>query len=167
MQRLSGPAIELSLLEWLKDAQSTATTRGRRGVEPGHIEFSFEGINSALGTVLIFDETDAFVELDVFVDYEGQNWDLILELQCEPVGVAGGYVCDMCEPEDRNVFPTREALWRDHLFEPFLEWINEKLAKADVIGLYGAPGRMTSARLLRSSAIPKDDPPDICVPLRV
>jgi hypothetical protein len=29
------------------------------------------------------------------------------------------------------MFVSREALWIDHLFEPFLEWVNERLSKAN------------------------------------
>jgi hypothetical protein len=138
---------------------------------PESIEMSFDGMNPAVGAIIKYDEndeTDAFVELEVFVDWEGSNWDLILNLDCEPVRRADGYICDLCPPEDRKVFSSREALWRDHLFEPFLEWINEQLAQADVIGLSGSPGEgMTRATLLRSSAIPEDDPPGFCVPLRL
>jgi hypothetical protein len=145
---------------------SVAVRVGKQTLES--IEISFDGMSPAVGAIIQYDETEAFVELEVFVDWEGANWDLILNLDCEPVRSPDGYVCDLCPPEDRKVFPSREALWRDHLFEPFLEWINEKLAQADVIGLYGSAGEgMTCAALLRSSAIPGNDRPGIYVPLRL
>jgi hypothetical protein len=34
------------------------------------------------------------------------------------------------------IFPSREALWTDHLFEPFLKWVNEKLAPARWLGIF-------------------------------
>jgi hypothetical protein len=158
-----------ALVDWLSDAEPRLALALRVDKQDSEsIEVSFVGINTAVGAIIKYGETDAFVELEVFVDWEGSNWDLILNLDCEPVCRADGYVCSMCLPEDQKMFPGREALWRDHLFEPFLEWINEKLAQADVIGLYGSPEKgMTRAALLQSSAIPKDDPPGVCVPLRL
>jgi len=57
-----------------------------------------------------------------------------------------------CPPEARRVFVDRPALWGDHLFEPFLEWVNDNLAKAKWLELHGDPGFATWARLL-----PKDN----------
>ncbi len=65
----------------------------------------------------------------------------------------GGYQCKHCVHEDGKqvmMFPSREALWKDHLFEPFLQWVNEVLAPArwlqlSSIGEYGS----TWAQLLR------------------
>ena len=56
--------------------------------------------------------------------------------------MAAGYL------ESRPVFPDRPALWTDHLFEPLLEWVNESLAKAKWLALYGSPDYGTWARLL-------------------
>jgi hypothetical protein len=35
------------------------------------------------------------------------------------------------------------------LFEPFLDWVNDDLAKAKLLALHGNPGYATWARLLR------------------
>jgi hypothetical protein len=158
-----------AFLDWLSDAGPRLAIALRVDKQDSEsIEVSFVGINTAVGAIIEYGETDAFVELDVFVDWECRNWDLILILDCEPVRRANGYVCDLCPPEDRKVFASPEALWRDHLFEPFLEWVNEDLATADVIYLWSSPGRgMTSARLLRSSATPEVDPSGVSVPLRL
>lgn len=32
--------------------------------------------------------------------------------------------------DSAKLFPSREALWQDHLFDKFLSWVNEKLAPA-------------------------------------
>jgi hypothetical protein len=39
-----------------------------------------------------------------------------------------------------TTWPTREALWQDQLFEPFLKWVNERLAPATWLRLYGTKG---------------------------
>lgn len=72
-------------------------------------------------------------ELAVHVDWQGEWWDMIIDLDVWPYHTRGGYKCKCClvEPgESAVIFPSREALWQDHLFDPFLEWVNEELAPA-------------------------------------
>jgi hypothetical protein len=90
--------------------------------------------------------------------HQGAFWDFLLDPDSEPKRVPGGYVCDLGPPESRSVFPNRPALWTDHLFEPFLEWVNETLAKAKWLALYGSPDYATWARLL------PDDMPSQALP---
>jgi hypothetical protein len=60
----------------------------------------------------------------------------------------------MCNrPAARRVFPDRPALWADHLFEGLLVWVNDNLARAKWLALYGSAGQASWARLL-----PGDDP---------
>ena len=51
------------------------------------------------------------------------------------------------------MFADRPALWTDHLFEGLLEWVNDSLARAKWLALYGSPEWASWARLL-----PGDDP---------
>jgi len=72
-------------------------------------------------------------ELAVHINWQGEWWDMIIDLDVWPCDARGGYKCKDClvEPgESAVIFPTREALWQDHLFDPFLKWVNEKLAPA-------------------------------------
>jgi hypothetical protein len=90
-------------------------------------------------------------EICVRADIEGEFWDLLFSWDSvEPVEVPTGYKCKNCIPPHDRVYPTREALWCDHLFTPFLHWVNEKLAVADAIGFYGDPSSMSWAKLLFS-----------------
>jgi hypothetical protein len=59
----------------------------------------------------------------------------------------GGYFCELCPKDTRQIYPSRDALRTADIFEPFLDWINDDLAKAEAIVLDGEPGRWTSARL--------------------
>jgi hypothetical protein len=52
-----------------------------------------------------------------------------------------GYVCDECPEDDRPVFPSREALWRAEVFEPFLAWVNRELANAVAVRSPARPTR--------------------------
>jgi hypothetical protein len=78
-----------------------------------------------------------------------------------------GYVCGHCEAEARKTFPNLEALWRDHLFEPFLEWVNKKLATAEAVGFYGSlSSGWTHAELLPNYDPRRASPEVFIVPLR-
>lgn len=68
----------------------------------------------------------------------GECWDLVESHEAGAVASASGYFCTLCVLEARVFYPSREALWRDHLFETFLEWVNDKLLKARWIGIYGS-----------------------------
>jgi hypothetical protein len=136
-----------------------------------HLEFTG---NPALSAALINSE------INVTVEWQGECWDFLLSLDVLPKQTAGGYVCGHCltampsdsrsaatKPEERTIFPSLEALWRDHLFEPFLKWVNEKLATADAVGLYGSPSCGWTHAELISNHDARRTKPDIRIPLRV
>ena len=50
---------------------------------------------------------------------------------------SGQYYCYLCEPEDQELFPTRQDLWEKHCFEPLFEWIKTNLDKSRWVGLFG------------------------------
>jgi hypothetical protein len=144
-----------------------------RTEDAGSLHLEFTG-NPALSAALINSE------INITVEWQGECWDFLLSLDVLPKETADGYVCGYClsampsdsrsagtKPEERTIFPSLEALWRDHLFEPFLQWVNEKLAVAHTIGLYGSPsGGWTHADLL-SNHDTRRTKPDIRIPLRV
>jgi hypothetical protein len=151
-----------AFLVWLEGAAPRISIAARpSGCTEQRIALSFEGINPAIGAFL------TCWELVVFVNWEGRNWDVLLNLDARPRRLArGGYTCECCKRQNRRTFPSLDAFWRDHLFEPLLVWVNGELAAADVIGLYGSPSDgYTYAKLL-----PKNDPgeiePHTCIPVR-
>ena len=87
------------------------------------------------------------------------------------------------------MFADRPALWTDHLFEGLLEWVNESLARAKWLALFGDPehgdlgaaaaGRRSLANAAwrgpeisfawitgKRSREPRDEEPPILVPCR-
>jgi len=91
--------------------------------------FSFVGVTGIIsGWINTF-------EVTVAANWDGEAWDLILDLDAYPVHVEGGYMCRICRPS--ALFPSREALWADHLFEPFLAWVNDALAPFPWLELVG------------------------------
>jgi hypothetical protein len=72
---------------------------------------------------------------------DGSWWDMLLDLEAGVVRRSGGWTCWWCEQEGkRPMFPSREALWADHLYEPLLAWTNERLAPARALALTGGGG---------------------------
>jgi hypothetical protein len=121
-------------LKWLDEPEACLSIPVREEPYIGErIGLVFQGINA---------EIDGFVtcrELTVSVNREGQDWETLLSLDIDARRRRrGGFICSICDPKDRIVFPTLGALWRDHLFEPFLVWVNQELAVAEEIGLYGS-----------------------------
>lgn len=97
-------------------------------------------------------------EIYVWFEWQGEYWDGLIDFMATPELTDTGYVCSLCDPEMRKVYPSREALWCDHMFEPFLAWANGTLVKAPWVKVYG-DGGCTYAELRVSR--PEDRTPDI------
>jgi hypothetical protein len=81
---------------------------------------------------------------------------MLISLDAYIARAAGGYQCQLClsdHPESPELFPSREALWIDHLFEPFLKWVNEQLAPAHWLQISGSSdGGITCAQLIQEES---------------
>lgn len=96
-------------------------------------------------------------DINVAVVWKGQWWDSIFWPDCWHRKVKGGVVCACCEAKEKpTVFPNYEALWKDHLFDCLKDWINNELASAKALGIYGRKGG-TSATLVRTMRAKKDE----------
>jgi hypothetical protein len=84
--------------------------------------------------------------LSVWLKWQGDWWDVLLDLDVYPQHVKGGIRCRLCEGPE-VVWPDMHALWADHFFEPLLTWVNDRYSKASALLLYGEPGMSTSAVL--------------------
>jgi len=94
-------------------------------------------------------------EIAVYAAVEGEVWDLLVSLDLVvPERAEGGWVCRHCVRGvpytgiTPKLYTSREDVWREHLFEEFLAWVNEKLARADTLAFYRFSEGMTSAYLL-------------------
>jgi len=67
-----------------------------------------------------------------------------------------GWCCSLCSPDRQSCFPSVEALWTDHVFEPLWRSITKKLIRAKGVGFYGG-GEMTWAKLIASGDV-EDQP---------
>jgi hypothetical protein len=91
----------------------------------------FRDINSAIEcTITSHDYT-------ISVSNEGEYWDLTDtgDLSVQRTS-SGHYFCEECETGHRELFPTRFALWKDHIFQPILDWANKNLLKTKWICLF-------------------------------
>ena len=154
--------IQRCFVGWLDEA------RPRLAVQPRVTErndrllkMTFEGLTPMIGANL------SRYDIDVWVAWEdGTCWDLVYSEYIEVAGQLGAHFCKACLPVERTIYASREALWRDHLFELFLSWINNTLAPASALALYKSDLGSTSVTLLREGEVPGNGPPNIVVPLR-
>jgi hypothetical protein len=87
--------------------------------------------------------------LNVSVEWQGECKDLLLSLDAVPQFEHGIYRCSLCVDADQS-WPTLAALWCDHLYEPFLSWVNGELATARKLRIYEIEGGSTWAELTKS-----------------
>lgn len=141
-QKLPRPRIQRAFVRWFREKHSRFAVPVRMTKI------------TAAGILLTFpDHPDCLFawltrfELSVNVDWKGSCWDRLIDFDAWPEPVSGGYRYALCMDFAR-IWPTREAIWRDHLFDPFLLWVNEKLAHSFQVLLYGKPGETTWAKLV-------------------
>lgn len=86
-------------------------------------------------------------DLCVSVDKDGEVWDILLWLDCQPQKLGNHYVFAFCPPHDQERFDNREEWWQSHLFAPLARWM-QTLQSANWLLLFETcPGRSTWARL--------------------
>lgn len=128
---------------------------------PDVIEFGFDLANP----VLMGSITNAG-DLVVSAEWQDECWDFLLAEEARPHQMAMGFVCTLCKQEGTHrVFPSREAVWHDHLFGPLEDFINTKLANAEAVALYRiGGGDSTWAKLISAGEQAED--PAFLVPLK-
>jgi hypothetical protein len=77
--------------------------------------------------------------IEIRVMYQRTLWDILtdFDISARRTGT-GQYYCGLCTP--REMFPSREALWVQHSFAPFLAWTNEHLHTEQWLCLLGRTG---------------------------
>jgi hypothetical protein len=134
------PRIHRSFLDWLGGNQARFLVPIRiKNMTSTSLDIDFIGITKVISAYLLRGE------FRVQVEWNGIPWDTLIYFEVSPIKQGEGYVCDFCDPKQRTVFEDRESLWRDHLFEPFLLWVNTSLAPANWLVLYGTADRFTAA----------------------
>lgn len=117
---------------------------------PSCSELRVQGVHPAIQ--ILFPQN---CEIAVNVEWEGVDWDQLvwLDVYEEPGSGGIGWINGVLFPEFQVVHPTREALWRADVFEPLLTWINEDLAYATHLAIWGIADRATWARLVHDGKV--------------
>ena len=109
----------------------------------------FRGINSAI------DCTINSHGYSISVSNEGECWDLIAEGDISEQRTSSGrYFCEICETGRRELFPTRFALWEDHIFQPIMNWANKNLLKTQWVCLFQYGEGATMAQVVDENSLP-------------
>jgi hypothetical protein len=138
---LPRPRIQRAFVQWFRENRYRFNVSVRLGkISRSGIELNFPNHSKCLSAWL------SGSGLEVFVDWQGLSWDRLISMDCMPVPVPGGYRCAWCL-EFVSVRPSREALWREHLFEPLMSWVNDQIAPASHLLLFGRAGDATWAEL--------------------
>lgn len=94
--------------------------------------------------------------LGVWAYWNGEPWDRLLDLDVIPVKMRDGvgFSCRLCQ-DQTITWSTLEELWANHLFDPFLKWVNKDFANAKTLRLFGECKSTTWANL-SSYSLPDD-----------
>jgi hypothetical protein len=90
----------------------------------------------------------------ISVSHEGGVWDLIDDRELSERRTSSGhYFCELCKPECRELFPTRSALWEDHIFKQLLNWENNNLLKTKWVCLFQYGQGVTMAQVVDEKSL--------------
>lgn len=150
------PRFQRTFIAWLLDnrARFQVKTHIYRRTNK-EILLAFAGVNPTIIYAAIRLEG-----IMVVVEQSGEFYDALFDLDIEVKRSTEGYTCQRCDVEQQVIFPSREDLWRDHLFEPFLVWVNKKLSIARGIRI-ASDGGSTWAKLIDTLDESLNDDPNL------
>ncbi len=91
----------------------------------------FQGISSAIECHI------SSYDYSIFLSHKGRYWELFeSDIVSEQQTPSGEYFCEYCKPEYKKLFPTRFALWEDHIFKPILTWVSNNCLNTKWICLF-------------------------------
>ena len=150
------PRIQRAFFRWLAQNQNRLVLElFIENRTDRYVEFSFVGVNGTISATL------NGYEIYVSAKLKGECWDLLGDWDSSPIHCPSGYFCKSCRDhfitnnpsnEFTRFFSSREAVWVDDIFEPFLKWINEDLATSKWLGFYGELGNATWVKLMKNCA---------------
>ena len=96
------------------------------------MQIEFVGVSERIGCYV----TSNGISVDAISDIEEIGNVAMLGFETWPRCCSGGYICQMTIPEYQKVYSTLSDLYREEVFEPFLKWVNNKLAKATTLRIF-------------------------------
>ena len=132
--------IQRAFFNWLHDNHSAFKHPLKIIRRTDHvIEMTFVGITPAVRAIMTW-----CIDIPA---YKGVRcMDLLASFEAEPIRGKNGYYCGLCPQEERGSYASRDEIWRDEIFNPFLIWVNNQLATASYIEFYEQPS-YTAAKL--------------------
>jgi hypothetical protein len=101
-----------------------------------YLKFRFTGVASS-----VWGSINDWGGMVIGVDYRGECWDLVADLDIVPRRLTtGGYICRLCDADTRTIYPSREAIWMEHGFEPLLKWCNQQFQADQWASVWGTDG---------------------------
>lgn len=145
-----------AFLNWFREVSGrVALPAFIRAASPGQTELHVPGLHPALSIIL-----GGNFEINVFVEWKGICWDILtsMDVHAELAEDGTGWQSTLLIPEAMRLHSTQEACWREDGFEWLLKWLNEDLASATHLALYGGEGcyedtGWTSAHLARDGIL--------------
>lgn len=132
---------QYAFISWLKSNEDRFAIPLILGKQSDQIlEIGFKEITPVISAILIRDE------ITVAVEWNEECWDLLASFESAPIKRKNAYICQMCSHRVRQLFPSREELWSNHLYVPFLEWVNTRLQPSNWLAICQLDG-MTSSYL--------------------
>ena len=145
-----------AFLNWFQDVSGRiALPVLIRAASPRQTELHVPGLHPAISIIL-----NGNTDINVFVEWKGICWDTLtsMDVYAELTEDGTGWQSTLLIPEAMRLHPTQDACWREDGFEWLLKWLNEDLATATHLALYGGEGcyedtGWTSAYLARDGTL--------------
>src|SRR5664280_2296437 len=102
------PRFAMAFLSWLSENKNRFVIEPSvSGLKQGSLKVRFPGVTPAIN-ISIFGKGD----IAVAVDYRGECWDLLVDLDVFPKRTsAGDHYCEFCLPESRKFYRSRKELF--------------------------------------------------------
>ena len=156
------PRIQRCFLGWLKEVEPRLDLPLRQICRTDQaLVLGFKGVTPALSITL------SRYDPNVWVNWRGTCWDAIFSEYVSAQRTPEGCLCAACPGDMRKLWPSREVLWREHLFEPFLKWVNGTLAHSEMLAMYGEESGRTWAFLRSTEQLEHLAEAQFVVPVRM
>ncbi len=100
-------------------------------------------------------------------DEDGKCWDWFISDDCAvEQRDDGSFCCRLAADPNEESFPTREAVWRSHLFEHLRKWVEQTLRRSHTLVLAGDKDSSTHAFLEPPEGRPGSGSMCKAIPLR-
>ncbi len=132
------PRFFRAFVRWLEDVRLQLLLPVRLvRIRRTHMELAICGFGDCVKAfVCRSGRKGSYASMNVRVQWNGEDVDGLLELDVYTHRTKDGYVCTQCPSDSAETYPTIEAAWTAHVFEVFLEFVNENLSTAACLAIH-------------------------------